>query len=107
MVNGPESVDATWTAGLPEVNILRSLYGVGEYDPQSTLSMEVVQGGGYALLGATAPNNPPMVKFSYNVGDGSGLAQQETILVTLDDNYSPERKFPSPMEFMPPLAMGP
>ena len=35
-----------------------------------------------------------MVKFTYNVGDGSGFAQQETIVVTLDDNYPPGTQIP-------------
>jgi flagellar hook-associated protein 1 FlgK len=77
------------------VNILGRYTGSVGMIPSQSWHMEVVRGGLVgAPLGATAPNNPPMVKFTYNVGDGSGTAQQETIVVTLDDNYPPGTQIP-------------
>ena len=92
---GPVDINSTWTAGSAEVNILGRYSGASSMIPDQPWSMEVVQGGLVgAPLGALAPNNPPMVKFTYNVGDGSGLAQQETIVVTLDENYPPGTQIP-------------
>jgi hypothetical protein len=93
--NGPVDIVSTWTADSAEVNILGRYTGSVGMIPSQSWHMEVVRGGLVgAPLGATAPNNPPMVKFTYNVGDGSGTAQQETIVVTLDDNYPPGTQIP-------------
>ncbi|TVR47169.1 MAG: flagellar hook-associated protein FlgK [Planctomycetota bacterium] len=90
VVDGPRDIRSTWTEGSANVGIFGRYSGEVGMIPDQPWSMEVIQGGLVgAPLGANPPNNPPMVKFTYNVGDGSGSAQQETVVITLDENFPP------------------
>ncbi|TVR16529.1 MAG: hypothetical protein EA401_01240, partial [Planctomycetota bacterium] len=95
LVGGPVSKAAQWTDGSASVAIKGRYTGQESFIAGQPWSMEVVEGGLVgAPNGALPPNNPPMVKFSYNVGDGSGNAQVETIIITLDEHYPPGSQIP-------------
>jgi flagellar hook-associated protein FlgK len=89
IVGGPLNIESTWTSGSASVEIKGRYRGDRTLIPGQPWQMEVVQGG---IVGADsdvlAPNGPPLVKFTYNAGNGTATVQ-ETVLVTLDQNNAP------------------
>lgn len=89
LVGGDLEVRAHWRDDAASVSIHGRYTGNVSMIPNQPWNMSVLKGG---TIGSQT--DAPMVKFTYNVGDGSGAAEQRTMVITLDDHYPPGTQIP-------------
>ncbi|TVR14856.1 MAG: hypothetical protein EA401_03735 [Planctomycetota bacterium] len=85
----PVEVRSNWRDDAAGVSIHGRYTGAVSMIPDQPWNMSVLKGG---TIGSA--NDAPMVKFTYNVGDGSGGAEQRTMVITLDEHYPPGTQIP-------------
>ena len=88
-VVGQHAETATWTAGSAVMTISGRYTGDQTFDPSRRWNMRVLDGGVVgAEAGTLAPNNPPVVEFTYYDGPIDAPVER-TNTVVLDEDFGP------------------